>query len=376
MGRRGNGEGTITLRRDGRWEAKITVDMRGTKPVRKSYYCRTRADAAAKLVAVKRDLQRGIAVQTDERTTVDAYLGSWLAGVQNRVRPRTYELYAGVVRNHLVPSIGGRKLTKLSPQDVQRMLNELQRKGLAPRTVRTIRSVLRQALEQAARWGDVPRNVASLVDLPKLPQYEFQPFSLEEARRFLDAIETHRTKAVFVTLLLTGARRGEVLALRWEDVDLESGTIRITGNLQRVAGELRRAEPKTASSRRTLALPNLVVDALKVHRIRQVEERLQAGGAWQESGYVFTTSVGTPIEPRNLLRTFSRLLSEAGLRKVRLHDLRHCFASLQLAEGTAARVVMEQLGHTQISTTLGIYSHVTDSLHRESAKRIDALFAS
>jgi integrase len=174
---------------------------------------------------------------------------------------------------------------------------------------------------------------------------------------------------------MTGMRRGEILGLRWEDVDLDAGVLRVSGALQRIDGELRRAAPKTRQSRRPVSLPAQVVVALQAHRARQREERLAVGPDWVNSGYVFASTVGTPIDPRNLTRTFEELIAKTQVRRVRFHDQRHCFATLQLANNVPARVVMEELGHTQISTTLDVYSHVTQTLHREAADRLGALFA-
>jgi integrase len=225
--------------------------------------------------------------------------------------------------------------------------------------VRTVRSVLRQALQQALKWSLLMRNVASLVDVPRITHEPPQPYSIEEARSFLESIRGDRNEALIVTAIMTGMRRGEVLALRWDDVDFKARTLRVSSTLQRVGGALVRAEPKTQHSRRIIAVPPQVMvalDMLATQRKRQLED-------------------GTPIDPRNLTRIFAGMIARAGLRPQRFHDLRHCFASLQLASGVPARVVMEQLGHTQISTTLDIYSHVTQSLHRESADRLGELFA-
>lgn len=287
----------------------------------------------------------------DSKQTLEQFLNQWLEErAEGTIRPRTRENYAGVIRNHRVPELGNVRLNQLTPQHVQRLLNKKTSAG-SPHLVRNIRAVLRAALGQAVKWGMLVRNVAVLVETPKVPQSNVEPFSIEEARCLLSSVEGERLEAVFVVTLLTGMRRGEVLGLQWDDVNFDAKQLRVTGNLQRVAGRLQRAEPKTDESRRTIDVPQMVLDSLRVHRTAQKEERLKAGPAWVDGGYVFTTRLGTPIEPRNVYREFVAAVAKAGLRPQRFHDLRHCFATLQLAEGVPLRVVSERLGHTRSGTT-------------------------
>lgn len=220
----------------------------------------------------------------------------------------------------------------------------------------------------------VARNVATLVDVPRVQRPEVQPFSLEQARTILDAIRGNRFEALYSVALAVGLRRGEALGLRWDDVDLDAGTLKVRTALQRIDGKLQLVEPKTSRSRRTIALPDMAVAALRSHRARQLQERLLAGSRWQDTGMVFTTSIGTYMEPRNLTRHFNRTVKNAGLPPKRFHDLRHTCASLLLAQGVHARVVMEILGHSQIGLTMDTYSHVAPSLQRDAAGRMnDAL---
>lgn len=235
--------------------------------------------------------------------------------------------------------------------------------------------VLSRALKQALRWSLVGRNVATLVDAPRAESARSEPFTLAEVRQLLAGLKGHRLEALVTVAVLTGMRKGELLALRWEDVALDDATVRVSGSLQRINGSLVRGEPKTPQSRRVMAVAPQVVAALKLRRRQQLEDRLKLGRYWQGTRYVFTTALGTPLEPRNVNRDFTKLLSELGLRHQRFHDLRHCFATLQLANHTPAHVVQEQLGHSQISTTLDVYRHAVAELHRESAERFGELFA-
>lgn len=181
--------------------------------------------------------------------------------------------------------------------------------------------------------------------------------------------------ALYSVAVALGLRRGEALALKWEDVDLEAGTLRVKHSLQRIEGRLQLVEPKSLKSRRTIAMPQATVLALRDHRKRQLEERMPEGSAWQETGFIFTTTIGTPIEPDHLKRWFKPLLKKAGLPDIRFHDLRHTAASLLLAQGVGPRVIMETLGHSQISLTMNTYSHVMPSLQREAADKMDAILS-
>jgi integrase len=202
---------------------------------------------------------------------------------------------------------------------------------------------------------------------------EVKPFTPDEARLFLEVIRGDRLEALYSVALAVGLRQGEALGLRWGDIDLNSGTLRVRSALQWLYGKPHFVEPKTERSRRSIALPRVAIDALRPHRTRQFEERLIAGSSWQEHGLVFATTVGSPIHPRNLVRHFHRTLEKAGLPKKRFHDLRHTCASLLLAQGVQPRVVMEILGHSQISLTMDTYSHVIPALTREAANHMDAI---
>jgi integrase len=184
-----------------------------------------------------------------------------------------------------------------------------------------------------------------------------------------------RLYAVWAVALAAGLRKGEALALRWQDVDLEAGTLRVSQTVQRVAGKLVFSEPKTARSRRTVPLSPVAVTALRAHRAMQATERLRAGTLWHDSGLVFTTTVGTALDPRHLNRLFDDLCRRANIRRVRVHDLRHTCASLLLAQGVEPKVIMETLGHSQISTTMDLYAHVLPALQRQAATRMDDLLS-
>lgn len=238
-----------------------------------------------------------------------------------------------------------------------------------------IRAVLRQALGQAERWGLVTRNVAKLAEPPRLRRREVQPLSPEEARALLIAISDDRLESLYLIAIGVGLRQGEILGLAWSDVDFETSTVTVRNALQRVAGKLALVEPKSTTSRRTVAMPRFVRDALWAHRGRQRTQRLLAGSRWHDDprNLVFTTTVGTPMDGIAVTRRFQATLATAGLPRQRFHDLRHLCATLLLAQGVAPRVVMETLGHSQISLTLNTYSHVIPALGRAAADEMDAI---
>jgi integrase len=371
-GKRGNGEGTVYQRADGRWEGAAVVPVAGGGRARRRVYGRTRQETSAKLTALLRQAEQGIAAPVAGQT-VAGYLAGWLADTAKRhLRPRTYETYELLSRRHIVPLVGAKRLDRLTAADIRRLLNAKSDEGLSASTVRQLHAVLRVALQQAVRDDLLPRNVAQLVQVPVACPDPVQPLDLDDARQLLETARGGRLYALWAVAIGVGLRRGEALALRWSDVDLDGGTLRVEQSVQRVDGKLRFAPPKTARSRRTIPLPSVCVAALRAHWAAQNAERLGAGLAWHDFGLVFTTSIGTPIEPRNLNRSFDALCARAGIRRLRVHDLRHTCASLLLAQGVAPRVVMEILGHSQIAVTMNIYSHVLPAVEREAADRMNA----
>jgi integrase len=235
--------------------------------------------------------------------------------------------------------------------------------------------VLRSALGQALKWGLVARNVAKLVDAPTAKQVEVKPFTTDQAREFLQAIQGDRNEALFIVAIALGLRQGEILGLAWSDIQLEECQITVRNTLQKIDGRYQLVEPKSAKSRRTLALPEIVIEALWVRRGNQVADQLRAGARWQESDLVFTSGNGTPINRYNLTRDFQALLKRSCLPKQRFHDLRHTAASLLLAQNVQPRDLMEILGHSQISLTMNTYSHVMPTALREAATRMDSILA-
>ena len=369
MAKRGNNEGSIYRRSDGRWVAALTLP--GSK--RRSLYAKTRQEVARKLAAALRDRDAGLPV-TPERQMVGQFLTHWLEeSVRHTVRPSTHSRYAELVRIHAVPMLGHKSLARLTPQDIQGLYTHTLGIGLSRRTVEQLHAVLRRALGQAFKWGLVARNVATLVDVPRPRRIEIRPLSPEQARTLIGATQGHRMEALYVLCLTVGLRQGEALGLRWGDVDLETGMLHVRSSLHRVNGQYEFVEPKTDRSRRAIALSTAALSALGRHQERQHIERLQAGPLWEDWGLVFTTALGKPLNRHNVTRDFKALLRKADLPCLRFHDLRHTCASLLLSQNVHARVVMEVLGHSQIGLTMNTYAHVMPAAQREAATQMDTI---
>lgn len=375
-GRRGNGEGSIYQREDGVWTASVSLGFRGTRRLRKTLYGRTRAEVRDKLTRALRDVQQALPLPAD-RQTVGGFLELWLNDVaRHTVRPSTWESYARILRLHVIPDLGRKGLSKLTPQDLARLYSLLLQKGLSPRTAQLAHAVIHRALEQAVRWNQLGRNPADQVDAPRPRRQPIEPLTADQATRFLDAAQPDRLEALYVLAVTTGMRQGELLGLRWADVEWTVGTVQIRQQVGRVKGGMAFMEPKTAKSRRTVALPTLAVEALRRHRNRQLEERLLAGSLWQDHDLVFASRVGSPVERQNLMRrSFWPILDRAELRRIRFHDLRHTAATLLLTQGIHPKVVQERLGHATISVTMDVYSHVMPNLQQEAAQKLDKLFS-
>lgn len=376
MSKRGHHEGSIFKRGDDRWAATITLGYVGGKRQRKTFYGDTRKEVQEQLTAALRAQQQGLPVAND-RQTVGEFLARWLdESVKGKKQPKTYASYAQLIRLHIAPELGRIVLAKLTPQDVQGFINRKLDAGLSARTVQYLHAVLRAALNRALKWGLVARNVATLVDVPSVRRKDMRFLTPDEARRFLASIQGDRLEALYTVAMAIGLREGEALGLRWQDVDLNTGVLRVRVALQRIEGALQLKELKTAHSRRAIALPAFAISALLSHRARQDEERKRAGAMWREHGLVYTTATGMPLDSRNVLRRFKRALVEAGLPDQRFYDLRHTCASLLLVQGVHPRVVMEILGHSQISLTMNTYSHVAPQLQNEAAQRMHDLLSS
>jgi integrase len=375
MGRRGNGEGTISRRKDGRWEGRYYVSTEDG-PKRKVIYGKTRAEVSEKLTKALSDRANGI-VYDNENITIGEYLDVWLKGsVYGSVRQSTYDRDTNLVNNHIKPVLGSLKLKKLNSAHVQNFYRNRLDTGLSASTVRKIHDILRRGLAQAVDWHLTQRNVADVVKPPRPVPKEIVALSADETRRLLDAAAEDRLEALYVLAVHTGMRQGEMLALRWQDVDIENAVLSVRRTLTRRGGKVAFGEPKTKKSRRSIRLTPQAVDALRAHLERQLRDMEILGDHYQDQGLIFTTDTGAPINPSNLRqRSFTPLLKRAGLPHMRFHDLRHTCATLLLSRGVHPKFVQELLGHATIAITLDTYSHVMPSMGDATAKAMEDALA-
>ncbi len=343
----------------------------------KFLYGKTRKEVQEKLKIALYEQQQGLLV-TGPQQKVGQFLTHWLENVHKQcIRPRTYERYEEIVRLHLVPGIGHHQIQKLSPQHLQSFYNKKLEEGLSTTTVISFHNLLHKGLEAAVRWNLIARNPCDLVSPPRRKRFEIQPLSIQQIRQFLAVTRGHRQEALFILALASGMRRGELLGLKWQDLDLEQATLQVRRILTRIPSKLpgkgfEEAEPKTDKGRRSIALPSFAAEALRQHRLRQREAKLKAGPAWQDHDYVFCTPIGTHLNPtRDVLDVLKSFLKKAGLPDIRFHDLRHSSATMLLGMKVHPKIVQEILGHSQIAITMDIYSHVLPTMQEEAMNKIN-----
>jgi len=371
MSKRGNGEGTISKRADGRYCAAIFVTRPDGTRGRKWVYGKTRADVADKLAELTTKV-RGGAVMPTRSVKLGEYLDYWMSSVvADKVRPTTYAKYEQTVRLYLWPNLGTKSLEKLTVPVAQDFLSRQLAAGHSVAKVKVMREVLSSALSRAVRDELIGRNVAQLTTLPTNYGRTLSAWRLDEAQRFLAVVQSEPLVNAFTLLLHLGMRRGELIGLRWDDIDLQAGQLRIRRTIARVGGRLVVGPVKTRSGFRPLPLLPVVRAALDDQRVRQQAQRDKAGADWTEHGYVFTTRSGNPVEPRNVARSFARIIEAAELRPIRLHDLRRTAATLLKSVGVPARDAMIILGHSRIAQTLEIYSDVYDDEQRNALRLLD-----
>jgi integrase len=374
--RRPNGEGTISgPRKDGRYVGAFYAQTTAGTMKRVYVYGRTREQARDRLVAEQSKAIRGIPVAA-ESWQLGAYLDYWLENViKPSRRPATYALYETIIRIYLKPGLGHHRLRRLSVPIVQAFLNAKLAEGLSVRNVHVMRQVLSAALARAMREEVISRNVARMAELPAWEPGEVRPWSSDEAMAFLRAAEGDLLHPAFVLLILYGMRRGEVLGLRWQDIDLESGKLYIRQQLQRIGGQLRLGPVKTRAGNRDLPVPDLARAALLIRRQQQTIDKAAFGRAWTDTGLVFTTRSGLPVEPRNLVRSFRRICDHNKIRVIKVHHLRHTTASLLKQLRVSPRDAQVILGHAHISTTMQVYTHVDEEAREDALTGLDRLLS-
>lgn len=389
---RGRGEGTVYQLPSGKWRGQLTVE---TDPLtgatkRIGVSGESQKEVIQKLTSLKMDLQKGSLIRPTD-ITVSEWMGIWLTEyMKPHLRPTTWDSYETMIRCHVVPHLGGMKLKDLRSQHLQRLYNRLLKEGrddrqggLSPKTVRYIHGIIRGAMSQAVKCGLIASNPTAAAVPPRKEKKEIQPLTAEQVLRLLEAANGDRYYAAFRLEFMTGLRLGELLALTWDDIDLAAHLIRVRRTLLRVRDHdqvdrktrLIFQEPKTDKARRILPLSKELVSVLESHRAAQDQERLAFGPAYCDRRLVFCAPDGNPIDPRSFTRRWERLLQNAGLPHVRFHDARHTFATMLLEAGEDSKIVQELLGHSAISVTLDIYSHVGIGLKRSAVDRLSGFLS-
>jgi integrase len=372
--KRGNGEGSIYQRKDGRWVGQYLVYL-PTGPKYRYIYAKTRKAAADKLTEAMANRNKGI-VFDDGNITVSEFLSIWLSDcVKDTITASTFERYESIVKLHISPTLGRLKLRILTPAHVQGLYRGRLNSGLSPATLRKIHTVLHKALSHAVKWSLIPRNVTEAAAAPRLAPEEMRPLSSEEARSLLEAASNDSLEALYVMAVHTGMRQGELLALKWSDINLEGRTVSVRRTLTREGGRYCIGEPKTKKSRRTIKLTIAATETLRKHLARQIDEMGRLGDLYRDRGLVFTTTTGSTVNPSNIRqRSFKKLLNRAGLPPIRFHDLRHTCATLLLTSNVHPKIVQEMLGHANVAITLDTYSHVIPGIGDQAAAALEGVF--
>ena len=408
MARRGQNEGSIFERKDGRWAAQVNLGWQDWKRVRKLFYGVTRKEVQEQLTTALSDIQKGLPIVMEKQTVRD-YLVWWLENIAKpTVRPSTFSSYEDLVLLHLGPALMRVPLSKLNPQHVRTMLKEKLDAGLSTRRIQYLHAVLRAALNAALKDQLVARNVAALVKPPRVIEKEVRPLTPDEARRFLDVIKGDRLEALFTIAVSLGLRQGEALGLRWSDVDFEEGTLRVRYSLQRIKADRIRqpkagavsvkrdtdsksrelsafhlVEPKTKQSRRTIALPKVTLSALAAHKAKQSEDYSLAGSSRRipvlrcdgqpvpVDDMLFVTKAGNPFDAPTVTHRFQALLKRTGIGHHRFHDLRHTAATLLAIQGVHPRAIQAALGWENLSM-LNRYTHFVEEQRQSVALAMDA----
>lgn len=358
MARRGHHEGSIRKRPDGRWEARVS-----TGTARVSLYGKTRAEVARKLALALGEIEGSGGLSQPSRIRLGEFLEEWLeTAARPRVKDQTYENYERLIRCHLVPRLGGSRLAELDARTIQGVWAAMLRDGFSPATINSVRSLLRNALREAVTWRMLQSNPAAGTSKLRETRRHETPWTAEQARTFLDSLRGDRLEALFFLALSLGLRKGELIGLRWSDLDLDGATITVARTAGWIDGAMRFSEPKTRRSQRTLRLPARAVELLREHAKREPRGEL-----------VFVTASVGAIHPTNLWEQFLYRSDRAGLPRIRFHDLRHICATLLLGQGIDLKVVSEILGHASVATTADRYAHVLPSLRDEAARRMDQL---
>ena len=358
----------------GTWSIKIALGKDNTGKYKYQWYTvqGSKRDAEKRLSELLHQLDTGAYI-TPGKATVTEYLERWLKEYAwPNLAPRTAEGYEQIVRHYFIPQLGTTVMANLKPGHLQKFYSQELDRGLNPQTVRHHHTMIHKALQDAIEWGLLVRNVAEAIKPPRAQRHEMQAWSENELSQFLEAAKDSQYYELFYLALFTGMRRSELLALRWQDIDLILGQVFVNRSLHQLRdGSYVFTQPKSAQSRRTIALSPSVVMVLKEYHDKRFIDCVMLGTTFEDTALVFSTFDGNPLRPNTITRAWTNLATRAGVKRIRLHDARHTHASIMLKQGIHPKIVQERLGHASIQITLDTYSHVAPGLQESAAKRFD-----
>ncbi len=383
---RGNGEGTIVKRKDGRWMGAVTigVDPKTGKPKRKYIYGKKRKEVAREMTNLKKNLFEGTYKEPSNMKLAD-WLDKWIEGRKNSLAYSTYMNYEMFIRNHIKPEIGQIKLKDIKPYEIQLLLNNKfengrvdNEGGLSERSVKYIYQTLHAALEKAVKTEMIIKNPCKSVELPKddedIESNELHTWNNQQVKKFLRIAKDFKYHSAFYLALNTGMRQGELIGLKWKDINYNKKTLNVKRQVVRTNKGLKFKTPKTKAGDRVIPLFDNIIKYLKKHKINQSEKKLSLGESFQDNNLVTCNGIGNPVGPRNLSREFKKIVKAADLPKIRFHDMRHTFATTFLDNGGNIKTLQQILGHESITTTIDTYGHVTDEMLSHAGKIMETMY--
>jgi integrase len=367
--KRGNYEGSVYKRKNSSWRAQISLQGQ-----RISKTFKTKSEALTWLRNMQDEVDNGLLFE-NTKLTLEQFMKDWLVSIEQNLRYNSFFQYRQITNQYIIPHLGKQKLRDLKSEHIQKMYNDMVQQGRGNRTIQLTHSILHRALEQACKQGSVFRNPDDATIPPKPRQKEMQFLDEEQVQRFLITAQAmnDRFYALYYLAIASGMRLGEILALQWDDLDLERGTLKVQRQLTKCKNGFRFTVPKTKAGIRQIDLGNSTVDVLKAHLRMQQAEKVIAGDSWEDYNLVFPSMVGTPMNRSNLHKKYKSILKNSGLPLIRFHDLRHTAASLMLNNGIPVIIVSKRLGHAQPSITLDVYGHLIPSKQQEVAILMDEL---
>ena len=370
--KKANQEGSIFQRKSGSWRAQITIDGH-----RLSYSAGSHAECQTWVRKMLGQVDNGLTYAA-MNMSLKNFLEDWLSSTAITIRSKTHEQYAQICRDYIVPDLGNLPLREILSSQIHHLYSEHLKQGVSVRTVRMVHSVLNRAMNYAVEQNLTERNPAGFIKLPKTPHKEMKFYDDGETQKFLMVAEAHRDRyfALWKLVLTTGMRQGELLGLKWDDLDWGRAILQVRRQLKRVpGGGFTFSAPKSRAGIRSILLGQETLKALRVHNESLHSDRLVAGDKWNENGLIFPSSIGTPTQPDKIIKRFKRLAKLAGLPEIRFHDLRHTAASLMLNSGIPVIVVSRRLGHSQPSITLNVYGHLIPTMQEQVAEIMDRVTA-